>query len=75
MTSTQTRTAEAVTCPVIYATVDDETVLALAVGLHDQKCRSARACPSRRMHALDCFGEYARNTLTILASTQWPAEI
>lgn len=68
MSATQSR-------PVIYAAVDDETVLALAVGLHDQKCRMATTCTRRREHALDCFGDHARNTLTILASTPWPARL
>ncbi|MCC3292490.1 hypothetical protein [Arthrobacter sp. zg-Y1110] len=71
----ETKTAStAGTCPVIYVAVDEATVLSLATGLHDQKCRAAGACPNRRNHAMDCFGDHARNTLTILARTPWPAE-
>lgn len=73
--SIATREAEPVTAglgevPIIYAALTDRTVLALACGLHDQKCRSKEQCPSREAHAIDCFGEQARNTLTVLANIQ-----
>lgn len=66
--TTQNITAEAA---VIYVALDDATVVSLATGLHDQKCRTARSCLRRQAHAMDTFGELARNTLTILASTPW----
>lgn len=56
--------------PVIYAALTERTVLALSCGLHDQKCRLKDQCPSREAHAIDCFGDQARNTLSVLASIQ-----
>lgn len=56
--------------PVIYAALTEATVLALSCGLHDQKCRAKDQCPSREAHAMDCFGEQARNTLIVLANIQ-----
>lgn len=73
--SNATMEAEPVTAgpnevPVIYAALTERTVLELSCGLHDQKCRSGEQCPSRESHAIDCFGEQARNTLTVLAGIQ-----
>lgn len=61
--------------PIIYAALTDHTVLALACGLHDQKCRSKEQCPSRESHAIDCFGEQARNTLTVLAGIPYTEQL
>lgn len=48
--------------------LNDRTVLAIARGMHDEKCSSGTACSRRDGHALDCFDAPVRKMLGAMAA-------
>lgn len=55
--------------------VSEDNVLAVAVRLHDQKCRAGLSCYNRRFHALDSFGGQVRNFLAVMAEAAAAGEL
>jgi hypothetical protein len=55
--------------------ISDENVLAIAVRLHDQKCRAQKACYNRHIHALDSFEKPVRNFLTVMGAAAAACEL
>ncbi|MCU6480166.1 hypothetical protein [Arthrobacter sp. A2-55] len=53
----------------------DQTVLAVARRLHDQKCMLKDVCMRRDAHALDCFERQVRNMFGILAEARDAGEL
>lgn len=61
--------------PAVDIAVNEDTVRAISVRLHDQKCALKDRCYNRDWHALDSFERTARNFLTIAADARRAGEI
>jgi hypothetical protein len=70
-----TAVLERPTAGTVIVPAGDEAVLAIAVRLHDQKCRAAGACYNRRFHALDSFGIQVRNFLAVMGEAAAAGEL
>lgn len=55
--------------------VTDTAILAIAVRLHDQKCRDKGRCHNRDWHAMSNFEAPVRNFLTVAAEARKAGEI
>ena len=53
----------------------DENVLAIALRLHDQKCRAKEGCYNSRFHALDSFEIQVRKFLAVMAEAAAAGEL
>jgi hypothetical protein len=55
--------------------VNDRSVLAIARGLHDEKCSAGTTCSRRDGHALDCFEDQVRKMLGAMTAAYTSQEI